>query len=138
MNDMNEKILSLAKENAPCYIYSLEKLSFQAKQLKEVFPDFDFLFSVKANPFPPVVSALAKMGIGADAASAQEVFLAENCGMKKEDIYFSAAGKSDAAIEKTDKTFVVTQDDVLYEDTLGAQFSINIDPVPTNRYSLKK
>lgn len=96
---MNEAFRTLAQTHAPCYLYSLEKLTAQAAKLHEVFPDFDFLFSVKANPFPPVVSALARCGIGADAASAQEVLLAEQCGMKKADIYFSAAGKSDAALE---------------------------------------
>ncbi|MBQ0037442.1 MAG: pyridoxal-dependent decarboxylase [Clostridiales bacterium] len=96
---MNETMRRLIDANAPCYIYSYETLAQQAAKLREVFPAYDFLFSVKANPFPPVVKALGSFGIGADAASAQEVLLAEQCGMKKEDIYFSAAGKSDTALE---------------------------------------
>lgn len=96
---MNETMRRLIDANAPCYIYSYEKLSAQANKLHEVFPAYDFLFSVKANPFPAVVKALGSFGIGADAASAQEVLLAEQCGMKQEDIYFSAAGKSDLALE---------------------------------------
>lgn len=97
---MNDLQLRLARENAPCYFYDYEVLKAQALKLKEVFPAFDFLFSVKANPFPPVVKALAAFGVGADAASAQEVLLAEDCGMPYENIYFSAAGKSDAALRK--------------------------------------
>ena len=69
--EMNSNILSLARENAPCYVYEYEALRAQAETLHSVFPDFDFLFSVKANPYPPVLKALCSFGIGADAASAQ-------------------------------------------------------------------
>lgn len=95
---MNEQILRLARENAPCFIYSRDMLARQAALLHDTFPGFDILFSVKANPFPPVLRALAALGIGADAASAREVLLAEECGMDAADIYFSAAGKSDSAL----------------------------------------
>lgn len=95
---MNPNFLTLARNYAPCYIYDYEKLRTQAETLHTVFPGYDFLFSVKANPYPPVVKALASFGIGADAASAQEALLAEQCGMPKENIYFSAAGKSDSAL----------------------------------------
>ena len=98
---MNETLLAIARENAPCYLYEYEKLCQQARTLREVFPDFDFLFSVKADPYPPVLKTLAAFGVGADAASAQEVFLAQQCGMPESDIYFSAAGKSDKAILST-------------------------------------
>ena len=79
---MNEHILRLARENAPCFIYSRDVLARQAGLLRDTFPGFDFLFSVKANPFPPVMRALAALGIGADAASAREVLLAEAEKMK--------------------------------------------------------
>lgn len=97
---MNEHILRLARENAPCFIYSCDVLARQAALLRDTFPGFDILFSVKANPFPPVLRALAALGIGADAASAREVLLAEECGMTAADIYFSAAGKSDRALRE--------------------------------------
>ena len=97
---MNEHILRLARENAPCFIYSSEVLTRQAALLHDTFPGFDILFSVKANPFPPVLRALAGLGVGADAASVREVLLAEECGMAPSDIYFSAAGKSDSALRE--------------------------------------
>ena len=68
---MNEHILRLARENAPCFIYAHHVLAQQAALLRDTFPGFDILFSVKANPFPPVMRALAALGIGADAASAR-------------------------------------------------------------------
>lgn len=96
---MNEKLLTTAREHAPCYLYSLETLTRQATLLHNAFPGFDLLFSVKANPFPPVLRALARLGVGADAASPREVTLAAECGMAQRDIYFSAAGKSRRALE---------------------------------------
>ena len=97
---MNNKLLSLAREHAPCYLYEYDVMACQAAVLRETFPRYDILFSIKANPFPPVVKALASFGIGADAASAGEVLLSRSSGMAAEDIFFSAAGKSDAALEK--------------------------------------
>ena len=97
---MNNKLLSLARQYAPCYLYEYDVMAYQAAVLKQTFPRYDILFSVKANPFPPVVKALVSFGIGADAASAGEVLLSRSCGMAAEDIFFSAAGKSDTALEK--------------------------------------
>ena len=96
---MNEHILTLARENAPCYLYEYDIMKAQVETLRQTFPQYDLLYSIKANPFPPVVRALAALGLGADAASAPEVLLSRTCGMAKEDIFFSAAGKSDVALE---------------------------------------
>ena len=56
---MNEHILRLAREHAPCYLYFYETLAAQATALHDAFPGFGVLFSVKANPFPPVMRVLA-------------------------------------------------------------------------------
>lgn len=78
---MNDHILTLARENAPCYLYEYDVLRQQTETLRRTFPQYDLLYSIKANPFPPVVRALAALGIGADAASAREVLLSRECGM---------------------------------------------------------
>ena len=96
---MNDHILTLAREYAPCYLYEYDVMRRQVETLRQAFPRYDLLYSIKANPFPPVVRALAGLGLGADAASAPEVLLSRRCGMAKADIFFSAAGKSDAALE---------------------------------------
>ena len=96
---MNEHILTLARENAPCYLYEYDVMKAQVETLRRTFPQYDLLYSIKANPFPPVVRALAGLGLGADAASAPEVLLSRRCGMAPADIFFSAAGKTDAALE---------------------------------------
>lgn len=96
---MNDHILTLAREHAPCYLYEYDVMRRQVETLRRAFPRYDLLYSIKANPFPPVVRALAGLGLGADAASAPEVLLSRRCGMDRADIFFSAAGKSDAALE---------------------------------------
>ena len=110
---MNNKLLSLARQYAPCYLYEYDVMAHQAAVLKQTFPRYDILFSIKANPFPPVVKALVSFGIGADAASAGEVLLSRSCGMAAEDIFFSAAGKSDTALEK------VWDESCIIADSLG-------------------
>lgn len=57
---MSENALALARQHAPCYIYSREILTAQAETLHRTFPGFDILFSVKANPFPPVIRTLRR------------------------------------------------------------------------------
>ena len=96
---MNDHILALARQHAPCYLYEYDIMRAQVETLRQTFPQYDLLYSIKANPFPPVVRALAGLGLGADAASAPEVLLSRRCGMAREDIFFSAAGKTDAALE---------------------------------------
>lgn len=76
-----------AEHSAPFYIYDGKIISEQASLLKKTFPDFGILFSIKANPFPPVLKKMASLGIGADAASAKEVDLALQAGMQE--IYYS-------------------------------------------------
>ena len=75
-----------AEHPAPFYIYDGKIISEQASILHETFPGFRFLFSVKANPFLPVLKKMASLGIGADAASAKEVDLALEAGMPAENI----------------------------------------------------
>ena len=79
---MKDRLLTVAKNHAPCYLYEYEVMAQQVKTLQGTFPNFDLLYSVKANPYPPVVKALASFGIGADAASAGEVALARDCGIE--------------------------------------------------------
>lgn len=74
---------------APFYIYDGSIISEQASILHKTFPAFGILFSVKANPFPPLLKKMASLGIGADAASAKEVDLALEAGMPAEKIYYS-------------------------------------------------
>lgn len=113
-------LLALAREHAPCYLYEYDVLRRQTELLQQAFPLYDLLYSVKANPFPPVVRALAELGLGADAASANEVLLSLRCGMAAEDIFFSAAGKSNAALKATWDNCVLIADSLGEVARIGA------------------
>lgn len=94
---MNEQeLIAFARTHAPCYLYRRAEIERLADALQAALEGFALLYSVKANPFPEIVSLLARRGFGADAASAGEVRLAVECGMAPEDIYFSAPGRTQA------------------------------------------
>ena len=70
MTDTKE---DLARREAPCFIYEKEEIVRRCGILKAALPDVQFLYSVKANPFDPVVRTIAGEGFGSDAASSDEV-----------------------------------------------------------------
>ena len=81
------------KELSPCYIYEEDVIKSACNELADNLKGFSFLYSIKSNPFMPVVETVAKCGFGADAASIQEVIKSSEAGMSKEMIYYSAPGK---------------------------------------------
>ena len=93
-----EALYDFARKNAPCYLYEKDIIESNCKQLKSVIQDAEFLYSIKANPFLPVVKTISSQGIGADAASSNEVLLSEKAHIKPEMIYYSAPGKTEQDI----------------------------------------
>ncbi len=89
-----------AAHSTPFYLYDGACIAQQADILKTTFPDFSILFSVKANPFPPVLKKMASLGIGADAASAAEVDLALSASIPADLIYYSAPAPTQADIRQ--------------------------------------
>ena len=69
--------------------------------LQSVMPDELFLYSIKTNPFAPLVASIAAQGFEADAASANEVLLAVQTGIAHESIFYSTPGKNIDDIEKS-------------------------------------
>ena len=82
------------KTVAPCYLYDEKEIRNACSELKTKLTGFDFLYSVKANPFEPIVRCIAEEGFGADAASPGEVMESLKCGIDPENIYYSAPGKT--------------------------------------------
>ncbi|MDL2310551.1 diaminopimelate decarboxylase [Peptostreptococcaceae bacterium OttesenSCG-928-C18] len=89
------------KENAPCYIYKEKEIIEQCKKLKKHLSGFEFLYSIKANPFKEVIKTISAEGFGADAASVHEVFLAKENGINLEQIFYSTPGKTDEDISNS-------------------------------------
>lgn len=83
----------------PFYAYRKQVILQQAQKLKQVFPDFDILYSIKTNPFFPILQTISEFGLGSDAASAKEVSESRRAGIPAEKIYFSAPGKTRDELE---------------------------------------
>lgn len=81
-------------ENSPCYIYSKGEIIKHCMELQKSIPYVQFLYSIKTNPFSPVLSTITSCGFGADAASAQEVMLANDAGLNAGQIFYSSPGKT--------------------------------------------
>lgn len=76
------------------YLYDENCIISSVNTLKENFPQIEFLYSVKCNPNCHVLHSVFTQGFGADAASLGEVFLANEAGLTKDQIYYSAPGKT--------------------------------------------
>ena len=96
---MNDKA-KFIQETAPCYIYEKTLIEERCRTLQDAMPGEQFLYSVKTNPFAPVLKTVAMHGFGADAASANEVLLAAQAGIMPDKVYYSAPGKMIQDIEK--------------------------------------
>lgn len=121
------------QEHAPCYLYDANIIREKCRQLKQALPNVTFLFSVKTNPFPPVLRLLREEGLGADAASPAEVKLAQEAGMPQDTIFYSSPGKTDRDLEATLGTCVFTADSLgelrrlqALAEAQGKHFSVGV------------
>lgn len=85
----------MAELENPFYLYDQETILGQVQRLHRDFPDFEFLYSIKTNPFLPVVKTILGEGLGLDAASLREVEIGVENGLPKEKILYSAPGKTE-------------------------------------------
>ena len=90
-----DKARIVTSEKTPFYVYDAHVILSQVSLLKSIFPSAKILYSIKANPFPPVVAYIAGQNIGADAASPAEVLLANDSNVQPGDIYYSSPGKTE-------------------------------------------
>ena len=100
----------IKKYKRPFYIYDEKVIADQISKLKTNFPEFEFLFSIKANPNKNILKFIAENGIGSDAASKNEVFKSIEAGIPKEKIIYSSAGKTKQDIKETYDKCIITAD----------------------------
>ena len=103
-----EMIKKLAESYDSFYLYDEKTIKESIARLQGYFPQVEFLYSMKCNPHPQVLKAVFAGGLWADAASLGEVLKAEAQGLKKEQIYYSAPGKTNKDIEVAlDKSIII-------------------------------
>lgn len=101
-------IIELLKKYPSFYLYDESVIEESVTLLKEKFPNVQFLYSMKCNPNEHILRTLFNMGMGADAASVGEVRTAARMGLAKNEIYYSAPGKSYKDIEEAiDKSVII-------------------------------
>jgi len=105
--------LETLRQQLPLYLYQASKIRERCALLQKTLPGFELIYSIKANPYEPIVHALAALGFGADAASAQEVEIAAKCGIHPERIYYSAPGKTQADIQRSLGNCILIADSLL-------------------------
>lgn len=88
-------IAELAAET-PVFVYDFSVVAARIARFRAVFPGVDLHYAVKANPFGPLLDAMAPLVDGFDVASAGE--LARVVGLGKA-ISFAGPGKSDAELD---------------------------------------
>lgn len=110
---IDEKVIDLCAANCDSfYLYDESRILDSIRTLKESFPQIEFLYSIKCNPNPHVLNCVFSQQFGADAASAGEVVLAQNAGLKAEQIFYSAPGKSIQDIENTIDHAIIIADSI--------------------------
>lgn len=91
----------LKRHGFPLYIYDRKIISEQITQLKNVFKEFEILYSMKCNSNDQVCRHITQCGLGIDAASRHEVLMARSLGISKDNILFSAPGKTSQDLRET-------------------------------------
>ena len=98
--------LFMAAEKTPAYVYDLDGIAAEARELKAAFDGHPHLiaYAVKANSAGPILRTLAKEGCGADVVSGGELAVALACGIPPERIVYSGVAKKNEELDQAIST----------------------------------
>jgi len=80
----------------PLFVYDLMRVAGQVQRFRSAFPEVALHYAVKANPYAPLLAAIAELVDGFDVASAGEVGRVAHLGLP---ISFAGPGKRDSELE---------------------------------------
>lgn len=83
-------------ETTPLFVYDRSIVEARVSRFRAAFPGIDLHYAVKANPFAPLLAAMAPWVDGFDVASAGELARVADLGKA---ISFAGPGKSDSEID---------------------------------------
>ena len=87
--------------STPFYLYSLDIIAQNIKELKEVLGSGCHLYySVKANPNIDILKFIRSLGLGVEISSLGELQLVQMAGFSSNEIICSGPGKSDYLLDK--------------------------------------
>jgi diaminopimelate decarboxylase len=88
----------LAAHGSPLFVYDAAIVAARIARFRAAFPQVDLHYAIKANPYPPLLEAMAPLVEGLDVASAGELVRA--LAVKGGDVIsFAGPGKRDAELE---------------------------------------
>lgn len=107
-SNIRDVIIKQIMDTDNFYLYDENLIKEKINNLHEYFIQIKFLYSIKCNNNKNVMQSIFNQGLGADAASLHEVFMASEYRLTKNDIYYSAPGKSLKDItEALDKSVII-------------------------------
>jgi diaminopimelate decarboxylase len=80
----------------PLFVYDRERIELQVRRFRAAFPEVALHYAVKANPYAPLLEAMADVVDGFDVASAGELGKVAHLGLP---ISFAGPGKRDQELE---------------------------------------
>lgn len=81
--------------DGPLFVYDPAIVAARVARFRAAFPTIDLHYAIKANPFPPLLAAMAAMVDGFDVASAGELAKVADLGLP---VSFAGPGKRDAEL----------------------------------------
>lgn len=84
----------------PAYVYDRAMVAQTVAEARTVLDGAELFYSVKANPFPPLLAFLAQLVDGFDVASGGELAKAVNAGKTGTELQFSGPGKDAAELRQ--------------------------------------
>ena len=88
--------VELAASGTPVFIYDQARIAAQVARFRVALPDVALHYAIKANPYDPLLAAVAKLVDGFDVASAGEL---DRVASFNRPISFAGPGKRDAELE---------------------------------------
>ena len=97
--ELKNQICEISQKYDSFYLYDEKIIKNSISNLRKVFLEIEFLYSVKCNSNVNVLKSIFSEGFGADTASLAEVLMARKLDLDKNKIYYSAPGKTSKDIE---------------------------------------
>ena len=91
-------VAELTAASTPLFVYDFAVVAHRIAQLRAACPGLDLHYAIKANPYPPLLAAIAPLVDGFDVASAGELAVALDHQLAAA-ISFAGPGKRDAELD---------------------------------------
>ncbi|NET16427.1 MAG: hypothetical protein F6K08_28190 [Okeania sp. SIO1H6] len=98
---LSQQEIKIASEQykTPLYLYNLNKIGRQYAKLRDYLPpNFNILYTLKANSNLTICHKLAQLGCGADISSTGELRAALKTGFSAPEIVFTGPGKTNSEL----------------------------------------